>query len=91
MAEFGERRVIPLTLADVPPLFIHALLDTEDKRFYSHGGVDFISLLNDSIELRAEPRDHVRRQHDHDAAGQEHLLLSPNRPSSASSRKCCSR
>jgi penicillin-binding protein 1A len=51
MAEFGERRVIPLKLTDVPPLFIHALLDTEDKRFYSHGGVDFISLLNDSIEL----------------------------------------
>ncbi len=51
MAEFGERRVIPLTLGDVPPLFIRALLDTEDKRFYSHGGVDFISLLNDSIEL----------------------------------------
>ncbi len=51
MAEFGERRVIPLTIADVPPLFIRALLDTEDKRFYSHGGVDFISLLNDSIEL----------------------------------------
>ena len=51
MAEFGERRVIPLKFADVPPLFIHALLDTEDKRFYSHGGVDFMSLLNDSIEL----------------------------------------
>jgi penicillin-binding protein 1A len=51
MAEFGERRVIPVTLADVPTTFIHALLDTEDKRFYSHGGVDFISLLNDSIEL----------------------------------------
>ena len=51
MAEFGERRVIPLKITDVPPLFIRALLDTEDKRFYSHGGVDFISLLNDSIEL----------------------------------------
>jgi penicillin-binding protein 1A len=51
MAEFGERRVIPLKFADVPPLFVHALLDTEDKRFYSHGGVDFVSLLNDSIEL----------------------------------------
>ena len=35
----------------MPPLFVHALLDTEDKRFYSHGGVDFVSLLNDSIEL----------------------------------------
>ncbi len=51
MAEFGERRVIPLKFSDVPPLFVHALLDTEDKRFYSHGGVDFVSLLNDSIEL----------------------------------------
>ena len=51
MAEFGERRVIPVTLAEVPPVFVHALLDTEDKRFYSHGGVDFISLFNDSIEL----------------------------------------
>ena len=51
MAEFGERRVIPLKLADVPPMFIHAVIDTEDKRFYSHGGVDMISLLNDSIDL----------------------------------------
>jgi penicillin-binding protein 1A len=51
MAEFGERRVIPVTIADIPPLFIHALLDTEDKRFYSHNGVDFISLVNDSWSL----------------------------------------
>ena len=51
MAEFGERRVIPTTLDDVPPLFISALLDTEDKRFYSHSGVDFVSLVNDSFEL----------------------------------------
>jgi penicillin-binding protein 1A len=51
IAEFGERRVIPVTLAEVPPDFVHAVLDTEDKRFYSHGGVDFISLFNDSIEL----------------------------------------
>ena len=28
MAEFGERRVIPISLADVPPLFIKAVLDT---------------------------------------------------------------
>jgi penicillin-binding protein 1A len=53
MAEFGERRVIPVTLKDVPPLFIHALLDTEDKRFYSHNGIDFISLMNDSWSLVA--------------------------------------
>lgn len=51
MAEFGERRVIPITLAEVPPLFISAVLDTEDKRFYSHRGIDFISLLNDTLAL----------------------------------------
>ena len=35
----------------VPDLFVRALVDTEDKRFYSHQGVDFISLLNDSYQL----------------------------------------
>lgn len=53
MAEFGERRVIPLKLADVPPMFIHAVIDTEDKRFYSHSGVDLISLVNDAFDLMA--------------------------------------
>ncbi|MEE8078682.1 MAG: transglycosylase domain-containing protein, partial [Pseudomonadales bacterium] len=51
IAEFGERRLIPVTLSEVPPLFISALLDTEDKRFYEHGGVDFITLLTSSIDL----------------------------------------
>jgi penicillin-binding protein 1A len=51
IAEFGERRLIPVTLAEVPPLFVKALLDTEDKRFYQHSGVDYISLLNDTFEL----------------------------------------
>jgi penicillin-binding protein 1A len=51
MAEFGERRLVPVRLADVPPLFIRAVLDTEDKRFYEHNGVDFITLMNSALEL----------------------------------------
>ena len=51
MAEYGERRTIPVSLADVPPLFIRAILDTEDKRFYEHGGVDLITLMNSAFEL----------------------------------------
>ena len=42
IAEFGERRLIPITLAEVPQQFVNALLDTEDKRFYEHQGIDFI-------------------------------------------------
>jgi penicillin-binding protein 1A len=51
MAEFGERRLIPVTLDQIPPLFVRAVLDTEDKRFYDHGGVDLISLTTATMEL----------------------------------------
>ncbi len=51
LAEFGERRLIPITFDEVPQHFIDALLDTEDKRFYQHSGIDFISLANDVLAL----------------------------------------
>lgn len=51
IAEFGERRRIPITLGQVPHHFINALLDTEDKRFHQHRGIDFISLTNDTFGL----------------------------------------
>ena len=51
LGEFGERRLIPVTLGQVPPLFLSAVLDTEDKRFYEHSGIDFISLSNDVVGL----------------------------------------
>ncbi|MDA1073567.1 MAG: PBP1A family penicillin-binding protein [Proteobacteria bacterium] len=51
IAEFGERRLIPIGMAQIPDLFVKALLDTEDKRFYSHSGIDFISFVNDFTDL----------------------------------------
>ena len=51
LAEFGERRSIPITLNEVPQHFIDALINTEDKRFYEHRGIDFISLSNDLLSL----------------------------------------
>lgn len=51
IAEFGERRLIPVSLDQVPDLFIRALLDTEDKRFYEHSGVDFWTLTKSAVEL----------------------------------------
>ena len=51
LAEFGERRLIPIELEQVPQHFIDALLNTEDKRFYEHSGIDFISLVNDVSTL----------------------------------------
>ncbi|MGH9094620.1 MAG: transglycosylase domain-containing protein, partial [Acidimicrobiales bacterium] len=35
----------PVTFQQLPPVLIHAVLDTEDQRFYIHGGFDFPSTL----------------------------------------------
>ena len=51
IAEFGERRLIPVSIADVPQLYLDAVVSTEDKRFFRHQGIDWISLANDAIDL----------------------------------------
>ena len=54
IAEFGDR-LIPIELADVPDHFIDGLLNTEDKRFYDHFGIDLFSLANDLVNLLSLP------------------------------------
>ena len=55
LGEFGERRLIPVRLENVPMDFRNALINTEDKRFYEHSGIDYISLANDTIRLVLNP------------------------------------
>ncbi|MDE2089860.1 MAG: transglycosylase domain-containing protein, partial [Gammaproteobacteria bacterium] len=45
MAEFGERRRLPVKLDQVPPLMIDAFLSAEDSRFYEHPGISYRGLL----------------------------------------------
>lgn len=40
IAQYGEKRRIPVTLQQIPPLMIQAFIATEDSRFYDHHGVD---------------------------------------------------
>ena len=51
IASFGEKRRIPVALEQVPEQLIHAVLATEDKRFFEHPGVDLIGLVRASKEL----------------------------------------
>lgn len=41
IAEFGEKRRIPLSLSNIPDLMIKAVLAAEDERFFEHPGVDW--------------------------------------------------
>ncbi|MDC9592951.1 peptidoglycan glycosyltransferase/peptidoglycan DD-transpeptidase MrcA [Xenorhabdus sp. IM139775] len=45
IAQYGEKRRLPLTLAEIPPLMVQAFIATEDSRFYEHHGVDPIGVI----------------------------------------------
>ena len=49
MAEYGEQRRVPLTLAEIPDDLEHAVLAAEDDRFYSHPGIDPIGMVRAMI------------------------------------------
>ncbi len=45
ITELGLERRTLVKLADIPPVVRDAFLATEDKRFYSHHGIDFIRVI----------------------------------------------
>lgn len=45
MAQYGEKRRIPVTLAQMPPEMVKAFIATEDSRFYEHHGVDPVGIF----------------------------------------------
>lgn len=51
IAEYGEKRRSPLPLAQIPQQLKDAVIATEDRRFYSHPGVDFRGLMRAVVNL----------------------------------------
>ena len=45
LGEFGEERRAVVNISEVPKIMKQAILAAEDERFYSHGGVDYLSVL----------------------------------------------
>ena len=52
------RRLPWVPLADVSPAFIRIMLRAEDKRFYDHGGVDWLALSDAALDtlFSSKPR-----------------------------------
>ncbi len=51
IAQFGEKRRIPLKLSEIPPELVHAFIATEDSRFYQHYGFDPIGITRAAIAV----------------------------------------
>lgn len=51
IGEYGEKRRTPISIKDVPPTLINAILATEDRRFYEHNGVDIRGIARASLHL----------------------------------------
>jgi len=45
LGEFGEERRAIVAIREVPDVMVNAILAAEDERFYSHGGVDYLSVM----------------------------------------------
>jgi len=51
LAEFGEKRRLPLTYEQLPEQIIQAFLAAEDNRFFEHPGVDYQGILRAALQL----------------------------------------
>jgi penicillin-binding protein 1A len=49
MAEYATEKRVFIPIQAMPPLVIHAFLAAEDKNFYSHPGVDPLSMLRAAV------------------------------------------
>lgn len=46
VANFMRERRVYLPYAEIPPLLVKAYVSAEDKTFFSHGGLDYVGILN---------------------------------------------
>ncbi|MVQ40908.1 PASTA domain-containing protein [Microbacterium sp. MAH-37] len=50
LATFYEQNRTPITFSKLSPTLVDALLSSEDKNFYSHGGVNLLSTVKAAVE-----------------------------------------
>ncbi|MFK8029212.1 MAG: penicillin-binding protein 1A [Gammaproteobacteria bacterium] len=51
MAQFGDKRRLPVTWEELPPKLVQAYVSAEDDRFFEHPGVDYQGLLRAAYKL----------------------------------------
>ena len=78
----------PVDVSTLPPHVAQAFLSIEDRRFYSHWGIDPRGLGARRLVQRFWQRHDAGREHDHPATGQIHLLDPRTQPDPQGRAKC---
>ncbi len=58
IAEYGEKRRIPIPYDQIPKKLIQAVLATEDQRYFQHPGIDIPGLFRASLKLITTGKKH---------------------------------
>lgn len=51
IAQYGSLRRTPISIKQIPPELIKAVLATEDARYYEHPGVDFVGIIRAAVAV----------------------------------------
>ena len=73
IASYGDLYGEPLRLTEMSPYLPQAVIATEDRRFYSHFGLDPLGIVRAAFDQSPGRPRRPGRQHDHPAARQEPL------------------
>jgi hypothetical protein len=76
----------PVEVEKLPPHVVQAFLSIEDRRFYSHWGVDPRSIARALWSNSFRQRPETGRQHDYAAAGEIHLSDARTQPDAQGAR-----
>lgn len=73
IAQYGEKRRIPVTLDQIPPEMVKAFIATEDSRFYEHHGVDPVGIFRAASVALFSGHASRRGKYHYPAAGEKLL------------------
>ena len=58
MSEQGRTKRTPVYFSDIPPVLVHAILSAEDKRFFTHSGIDTLRVMKAIyVDLKARRKE----------------------------------
>jgi len=58
MSEQGRAKRTPVYFSEIPPVLVHAILSAEDKRFFTHSGIDTLRVMKAMyIDMKARRKE----------------------------------